>query len=94
MDSTAQLLVDALAPYEVDLGLARPDGGRVITLRNEAGEVVVERLVRQIELNDRTLLTDVVDGLRRDLLVRGARIDPMVAAAALDRTRVRSFAAL
>ncbi|TRX73213.1 DUF3509 domain-containing protein [Pseudomonas mangiferae] len=93
MDSTIQLLVDALAPYEVSLGLPGPDGARLITLRNESGEAVAKRLVRAFELNDRTLLTDVVDGLRRDLLVSRNRIDPMVAAAALARSQQQVYAA-
>ncbi len=94
MDSMVQLLVDALAPCEVSLGFPRHDGGRMITLRNEAGEVVAERLVQAFELSDRLLLTDVVDGLRRDLRVSQGRIDPAVAAAAaFERSRQPACAA-
>lgn len=78
--STEQLLVEALAPYNLTLGAARPDGGRLLLLRDEWGEVLIRRLVRQMELNDKLLLTDVVDGLHRDLLVLKGRIESGLAA--------------
>jgi len=78
-NSTEQLLVEALAPYRVTLEAARPDGGRVLRLEDEAGGVFIRRLVRQMELDDRLLLTDVVDGIRRDLLVREGRIVSILA---------------
>ncbi|MGH8351943.1 MAG: DUF3509 domain-containing protein [Pseudomonas sp.] len=92
-NGTEQLLVEALAPYNLTLGAARPDGGRLLVLEDERGEVIIRRVVRQMELNDRLLLTDVVDGIRRDLLVLEGRIESVLATL-FNTGRSRPFAAL
>jgi len=80
MDNGAeQLLVEALAPYNLTLAAAGADGGRLLVLADERGAVLIRRLVRQMELNDRLLLTDVVDGIRRDLLVLEGRLESVLA---------------
>lgn len=81
MESTRALLVEALAPYKIDMGAVRPDGGRLLTLRNGAGEVLIERLLRPVQLMDKWLLIDVVDGLHRDLRILEGRLSPKVIAA-------------
>lgn len=81
MDSTSELLVEALAPYKVSMGAVRPDGSRMLTLLNGAGEVMLERLIYRAELADRRLLIDVVDGIHRDVRILEGRLDPEVIAA-------------
>ncbi|MFC2970821.1 DUF3509 domain-containing protein [Azotobacter bryophylli] len=81
MDSTSELLIEALAPYKVSMGTARPDGSRLLTLCDAKGDVMLERLVYRAELVDRRLLIDVVDGLHRDVRILEGRLDPRVIAA-------------
>jgi hypothetical protein len=52
-----------------------------VTLKNAIGETVVERKFNQAQLNDKRLLTDVVDGLHRDVLIAEGRLEPCVIAA-------------
>ncbi|WP_313517574.1 DUF3509 domain-containing protein [Pseudomonas sp.] len=94
MESTTELLAGALAPYKVILGPDRPDGGRVMTLANEAGELIIQRALSKGQLNDRYALTDVVDGILRDLLVIEGRIAPDVIANLRGSDRVKNYAAL
>jgi hypothetical protein len=94
MESMTDLLADALAPYKVDFSNERPDGVRVLYLRNEAGECLIQRAVRKAQLQDRRLLTDVVDGLLRDLLVIEGRVAPDVVAVLRGQDRVRAYASL
>jgi len=42
---------------------------------------VVEREFNQVQLKDKRLLTDVVDGLHRDVLIAEGRLEPCVIAA-------------
>ncbi|ASL27531.1 DUF3509 domain-containing protein [Azotobacter chroococcum] len=81
MESTRALLVEALAPYKIDIGAVRPDGSRLLTLHNGAGEILIERLLRPVQLMDKWLLIDVVDGLHRDLRILEGRLSPKVIAA-------------
>ncbi|EJL03691.1 hypothetical protein PflQ2_4447 [Pseudomonas fluorescens Q2-87] len=52
-----------------------------MTLRNAAGAIVVERVFNQAQLSDKRQLTDVVDGLHRDVLIAEGRLEPCVIAA-------------
>jgi len=52
-----------------------------VTLKNAIGVTVVEREFNQAQLNDKRLLTDVVDGLHRDVLIAEGRLEPCVIAA-------------
>lgn len=81
MDSTSELLVEALAPYKVSMGAVRPDGSRMLTLLNGVGEVMLERLIYRAELADRRLLIDVVDGIHRDVRILEGRLAPEMIAA-------------
>ncbi|GAB3462162.1 DUF3509 domain-containing protein [Azotobacter salinestris] len=81
MESTRALLVEALAPYKIDIGAVRPDGGRLLTLQSGTGEILIERLLRPAQLLDKWLLIDVVDGLHRDLRILEGRLPPRVIAA-------------
>jgi hypothetical protein len=52
-----------------------------VTLKSATGAIVVERLFNQAQLTDKRLLTDVVDGLHRDVLIAEGRLEPCVIAA-------------
>ena len=81
MESTRALLVEALAPYKIDIGAVHPDGSRLLTLQNGIGEILIERLLRPVQLLDKWLLIDVVDGIHRDLRILEGRLSPKVIAA-------------
>jgi hypothetical protein len=70
MESISLLLGEALSPYQVTLA---PSGAH--------GECLVTRLFNQAQLTDKRLLTDVVDGLHRDVLIAEGRLEPCVIAA-------------
>ncbi|GGJ91045.1 DUF3509 domain-containing protein [Pseudomonas matsuisoli] len=67
MHSTNDLLVEALTPYEVVLGPAQDNGSMALTLYGEQGQLLLETTLCRAQLEDRRLLTDVVDGIRHDL---------------------------
>ena len=52
-----------------------------MTLKNAVGAIVVEREFSQAQLCDKRQLTDVVDGLHRDVLIAEGRLQPCVIAA-------------
>jgi len=81
MESTRALLVEALAPYRIEMGVVGPDGSRLLMLLDGAGETLIERLIRPAQLTDKWLLIDVVDGLHRDLRILEGRLSPRVIAA-------------
>jgi hypothetical protein len=81
MENISFLLSEALAPYQASLGAAGVNGERLVTLRNAAGAIVIERVYSAAQLCDKSQLTDVVDGLHRDLMVAEGRIEPCVIAA-------------
>jgi len=81
MESISLLLGEALSPYQVTLASCGALGECLVTLRSAAGTIVVEREVNQAQLADKRLLTDVVDGLHRDVLIAEGRLEPCVIAA-------------
>ncbi|KAF0863097.1 DUF3509 domain-containing protein [Pseudomonas sp. LD120] len=81
MESISLLLSESLSPYQVALTPSGAHGECQVTLKNAAGAIVVEREVNQAQLTDKRLLTDVVDGLHRDLLIAEGRLEPCVIAA-------------
>lgn len=85
-------LLAALAAYNVTLGPRRPDGGRVITLHDENGEPLIQRVVGQALLGHPQGLAEVLDSVRRDLLVVGGCTDESVLAALRGTDRVRAYA--
>ncbi|MNN85644.1 hypothetical protein D3C81_2029620 [compost metagenome] len=56
-------------------------GECLVTLKNSHGAIVVEREFNQAQLTDKRQLTDVVDGLHRDVLIAEGRLEPCVIAA-------------
>ncbi|KPA96485.1 MULTISPECIES: DUF3509 domain-containing protein [Pseudomonas] len=81
MESISLLLNEALSPYAVTLTPSGGHGECVLSVRGVAGPVLVEREVNQAQLTDKRLLTDVVDGLHRDLRIAEGRLEPCVIAA-------------
>jgi hypothetical protein len=56
-------------------------GERLVSLKDADGAVIIQRTFSAAQLGDKRQLTDVVDGLRRDLMVAEGRIEPCVIAA-------------
>jgi len=81
MESISLLLGEALSPYQVILTPSGIHGDCRVTLKNALGATVVEREFNQAQLSDKRLLTDVVDGLHRDVLIAEGRLEPCVIAA-------------
>lgn len=81
MESISLLLGEALSPYQVKLTPSGAHGECLVTLKNATGAIVVERAFNQAQLTDYRLLTDVVDGLHRDVLIAEGRLEPCVIAA-------------
>lgn len=81
MESISLLLGEALSPYQVTLTPSGADGECLVTLKSTTGAIMVERLFNQAQLADKRQLTDVVDGLHRDLLIAEGRLEPCVIAA-------------
>lgn len=81
MESISLLLGEALSPYQVTLTPRGSHGECLVTLKNSSGAIVVEREFNQAQLSDKRLLTDVVDGLHRDVMIAEGRLEPCVSAA-------------
>jgi len=81
MESISLLLSEALSPYQVTLSPSGAHGECLVTLKSSTGAIVVEREFNQAQLTDKRLLTDVVDGLHRDLMIAEGRLEPCVIAA-------------
>ncbi|RON79402.1 DUF3509 domain-containing protein [Pseudomonas fluorescens] len=81
MESISLLLGEALSPYQVSLSPSGAHGECLVTLKNSNGAIVVERQFNQAQLTDKRQLTDVVDGLHRDVLIAEGRLEPCVIAA-------------
>lgn len=86
-------LVAALAAHNIALGPRRPDGGRVITLHDENGEPLIQRVISKVLLGHADGLAEVLDSVRRDLLVTGGSQDERVLAALRGTDRIRPYAA-
>ncbi|APC15757.1 hypothetical protein BLL42_08440 [Pseudomonas frederiksbergensis] len=81
MESISLLLGEALSPYQVTLTPSGARGECLVTLKSATGAIVVEREFNQAQFTDKRLLTDVVDGLHRDVLIAEGRLEPSVIAA-------------
>ncbi|EIM16100.1 hypothetical protein PchlO6_1103 [Pseudomonas chlororaphis O6] len=62
-----------------------------MTLKNALGAIVVEREFNQVQLTDKRQLTDVVDGLHRDVLIAEGRLEPCVIAALRNVAQEKAF---
>jgi hypothetical protein len=92
MESISLLLGEALSPYQVALTPSGAHGECLVTLKNATGIIVVEREFNQAQLTDKRSLTDVVDGLHRDLLIAEGRLEPCVIAALRNVAQDKAFA--
>lgn len=81
MENISLLLSDALAPYDVSLAPSDLHGRLRLTVTSQAGAVILNRDVNPSQLADTRALTDVVDGLHRDLLIAEGRLEPSMIAA-------------
>lgn len=93
MENISLLLSEALSPYQVSIGPAGMLGERLVTLKSPAGAIVIERVFSASQLGDKRQLTDVVDGLHRDLMVAEGRIEPCVIAAMRNVCQSAAYAA-
>ncbi|WP_263260699.1 DUF3509 domain-containing protein [Pseudomonas sp. RIT-PI-S] len=81
MENISLLLSDALAPYCVSLAPSDRHGRLRLTVSDQAGAAILHRDVAQSQLADKRALTDVVDGLHRDLMIAEGRLEPSMIAA-------------
>ncbi|WP_248803648.1 DUF3509 domain-containing protein [Pseudomonas sp. MWU13-2100] len=81
MESISLLLNEALRPYPVTLTPSGSHGECLLSVNNCAGLILLSRAISHAQLNDKRLLTDVVDGLHRDLRIAEGRLEPCVIAA-------------
>ncbi|MFJ9991262.1 DUF3509 domain-containing protein [Pseudomonas putida] len=81
MERICTLLNDALSPYQARLDDVDDSGNRQLTLIDAQGKPVLHRSVSLRQLQEQSLLIDLVDGLHRDLQIVEGRLQPCVIAA-------------
>ncbi|MCL6688798.1 Protein of unknown function [Pseudomonas citronellolis] len=74
MDRLEPLLAAIFSQYAHDLGPARPDGGRVLSLSTSEGEVVLRRVLSGEQLADERSSQEALEAISRDLAVQEGRI--------------------
>ncbi|MBA1320911.1 DUF3509 domain-containing protein [Pseudomonas plecoglossicida] len=85
MERICRLLNDALTPYQAHLAVADADGNRQLVLRDPQGNITLQRAVSSRQLQEQSLLIDLVDGLHRDVQIAEGRLQPCVIAALQQR---------
>jgi len=78
--------------YQPTLTTSGVQGECLVTVKNPAGAIVVEREVDQAQLTDKRALVDVVDCLHRDLMIAEGRLEPSVMAALRNAALTRPIA--
>ncbi|MFV3304036.1 DUF3509 domain-containing protein [Pseudomonas sp. NY15181] len=91
MDRLSVLLTETFAPYTPALSPARPDGGRILTLTNDDGEVVLRRVIDGQQLADENQREEAIQSVRRDLLIQEGRMEDDVIVALRQRAQVLSY---
>jgi hypothetical protein len=81
MQSISLLLSEALTPYQAHVAPCALDGTCTITVRSQAGIQVLQRAFHHSQFDTYHSLTDVTDGLLRDLRVAEGRLEPCMLAA-------------
>jgi hypothetical protein len=85
MERICRLLNDALTPYQAKLGATDASGNRQLTVYDSLGGTALRRTVSPRQLQEQSLLIDLVDGLHRDLQIVEGRLQPCVIAALQQR---------
>jgi len=85
MERICRLLNDALSPYQTQLGNLDANGNRQLTVFDSLGGTTLRRTVSLRQLQEQSLLIDLVDGLHRDLQIAEGRLQPCVIAALQQR---------
>ncbi|MCP8463442.1 DUF3509 domain-containing protein [Pseudomonas sp. ZM23] len=91
MDRLSTLLTETFAPYIPSLGPARPDGGRILTLTRDDGEIMLRRVIEGQHLADHQSSEAAVQSIRRDLLIQEGRMEDDVIIALRQRAQVLSY---
>ncbi|MDF3936216.1 DUF3509 domain-containing protein [Pseudomonas citronellolis] len=92
MDQLEPMLATTFSQYARALGPARPDGGRVLSLANEAGEVVLQRVLSGAQLATEDSCQEALTAISRDLAVQEGRIcDDVINALRLRAAQVMSY---
>ncbi|MCY1436655.1 hypothetical protein D9M71_527860 [compost metagenome] len=91
MDRLSRLLTDTFAPYDFSLDEPRPDGGRVLTVSNEDGEVVMRRVIAGEHLDGGEQGVRAIQAMRRDLAVQEGQIEDDVIVALRQRAQVLRY---
>lgn len=89
MEIISLLLEEALSPYQVTLTTAGMQDECLVTVRNPADAIVVEREFDRGQLMDKRGLVDVVDCLLRDIKIAEGRLEPSVIAALRNAAQTR-----
>lgn len=85
MERICRLLNEALTPYQTQLGVADAEGNRELTIHDRLAGITLRRTVSERQLQEQSLLIDLVDGLHRDLQIAEGRLQPCVIAALQQR---------
>ena len=85
MERICRLLNEALTPYQTQLGVADAEGNRQLTIHDRLAGITLQRTVSERQLQEQSLLIDLVDGLHRDLQIAEGRLQPCVIAALQQR---------
>ncbi|MDE1166055.1 MAG: DUF3509 domain-containing protein [Pseudomonas sp.] len=94
MERISLLLSRALTPYQVTVTASGLEQQCRVVLRDSKGAVVLERQVSAHQLSEQRALTDVVDGLHRDLMVAEGRLQPCMIAALRNAAQTASMNSL
>ena len=81
MRSISLLLSDALTPYQAHVAPCALDGTCMITVHSQTGTRILQRAFHHSQFDTNRSLTDVADGLLRDLRVAEGRLEPSMIAA-------------
>ncbi|WP_085664565.1 MULTISPECIES: DUF3509 domain-containing protein [Pseudomonas] len=85
MERICRLLNEALTPYQTHLSVADAEGNRQLTIHDRLAGITLRRTVSERQLQEQSLLIDLVDGLHRDLQIAEGRLQPCVIAALQQR---------
>lgn len=92
MDRLDALLSALFSQYRHEIGPPRPDGGRVLCLSNDDGEIVLRRVLTGEQLASAGRCQEALETIGRDLAVQEGRIcDEVIQALRLRAAQVLSY---